>query len=174
MARVRLLVFALDLFLLGRIGLARCRRGLIGAAQMAAQAGFALHPVLALELVRDLRLNDHVRLDAGRLDRASARRVVPRRRQARMVPLGPSGMIVCTEPLPNERVPTIVARLWSCSAPATISEAEAEPPLTSTTIGLAVGHVARTGVVAVDVFRLAAAGRHDLAAVEERIETRID
>ena len=29
----------------------------------------------------------------------------------------------------------IVARLWSCSAPATISEAEAEPPLTSTTIG---------------------------------------
>ncbi len=29
----------------------------------------------------------------------------------------------------------ITARLWSCSAPATISEAEAEPPFTSTTIG---------------------------------------
>ena len=42
-------------------------------------------------------------------------------------------MIVCTEPLPNERVPMTVARLWSCSAPATISEAEAEPPLMSTT-----------------------------------------
>jgi hypothetical protein len=41
----------------------------------------------------------------------------------------PSGMIVCTEPLPNERVPMTAARLWSCSAPATISEAEAEPPL---------------------------------------------
>ncbi len=48
----------------------------------------------------------------------------------------PSGMIVCTEPLPNERVPISVARLWSCSAPATISEAEADPPLISTTSGL--------------------------------------
>jgi hypothetical protein len=37
-------------------------------------------------------------------------------------------MMVCTEPLPNERVPARVARLLSCSAPATISEAEAEPP----------------------------------------------
>ena len=44
--------------------------------------------------------------------------------------------MVCTEPLPNERVPSTVARLWSCSAPATISEAEAEPPLISTIIGL--------------------------------------
>ena len=48
----------------------------------------------------------------------------------------PSGMMVCTEPLPNERVPITVARLWSCSAPATISDADAEPPLISTTIGL--------------------------------------
>ena len=47
----------------------------------------------------------------------------------------PSGMIVCTEPLPKVCVPITVARLWSCSAPATISEAEAEPPFTSTTIG---------------------------------------
>jgi nicotinate dehydrogenase subunit A len=47
----------------------------------------------------------------------------------RRAPLpSPSGMIVCTEPLPNERVPTSVARLWSCSAPATISDAGAEPP----------------------------------------------
>jgi hypothetical protein len=45
-------------------------------------------------------------------------------------------MMVCTEPLPNERVPMMVARLWSCKAPATISEAEAEPPLISTTSGL--------------------------------------
>ena len=48
----------------------------------------------------------------------------------------PSGMMVCTEPLPNERVPMMVARLWSCSAPATISEAEAEPPLINTTSGM--------------------------------------
>src|SRR5712675_1897521 len=45
-------------------------------------------------------------------------------------------MMVCTEPLPNERVPTSVARLWSCSAPATISEADAEPPLIRTISGL--------------------------------------
>ena len=47
----------------------------------------------------------------------------------------PSGRMVCTEPLPKVCVPMMMARLWSCSAPATISEAEAEPPLTSTTIG---------------------------------------
>src|SRR5260221_78384 len=46
-------------------------------------------------------------------------------------------MMVCTEALPNEREPTMVARLWSCHAPATISEAEAEPPLISTMSGLA-------------------------------------
>src|ERR1700693_4738829 len=45
-------------------------------------------------------------------------------------------MMVCTEPLPNERVPTRVARLWSCSAPATISDADAEPPLIRTITGL--------------------------------------
>ena len=35
----------------------------------------------------------------------------------------------------NGQLPRMVARLWSCSAPATISLAEAEPSLTSTTIG---------------------------------------
>ena len=43
--------------------------------------------------------------------------------------------MVCTEPLPNVPAPITVARLWSCSAPATISEADAVPPSTSTTIG---------------------------------------
>jgi hypothetical protein len=33
-------------------------------------------------------------------------------------------------------VPIMVARLWSCSAPATISEADAEPPLINTMTGL--------------------------------------
>ena len=47
-----------------------------------------------------------------------------------------SGMMVCTEPLPKVWVPTIVARPQSWSAPATISEAEALPWLTSTTIGI--------------------------------------
>jgi hypothetical protein len=48
---------------------------------------------------------------------------------------GPSGRTVCTEPLPKVWLPMMVARLWSCSAPATISLAEAEPSLTSTTSG---------------------------------------
>ena len=46
-----------------------------------------------------------------------------------------SGRTVCTEPLPKVCAPMMVARLWSCSAPATISLAEAEPSLTSTTSG---------------------------------------
>jgi hypothetical protein len=37
--------------------------------------------------------------------------------------------------LPKVWLPMMVARLWSCSAPATISLAEAEPSLTSTTSG---------------------------------------
>ena len=48
---------------------------------------------------------------------------------------GPRGRTVCTEPLPKVWLPMMVARLWSCSAPATISLAEAEPSLTSTTSG---------------------------------------
>ena len=53
-----------------------------------------------------------------------------------MAPPVDTGIIDCTEPLPKLRVPTITARLWSCSAPATISEAEAEPELISTVKGM--------------------------------------
>src|ERR1700681_672080 len=45
------------------------------------------------------------------------------------------GMTVCTEPLPNEVRPMSFARWLSLRAPATISAAEAEPPLINTTIG---------------------------------------
>ena len=45
------------------------------------------------------------------------------------------GMMFCTEPLPKERSPMIRARFWSRRAPATISEAEAEPALMITTTG---------------------------------------
>ncbi len=44
-------------------------------------------------------------------------------------------VIVCTDPLPKERMPMTVARPWSWRALATISEAEAEPSLMSTTMG---------------------------------------
>ena len=56
-----------------------------------------------------------------------------------MVSLSPepssSSITVCTDPLPKVGVPISTARLWSCSAPATISEAEALPAFTSTTTG---------------------------------------
>ena len=46
--------------------------------------------------------------------------------------------------MPNVRVPTTVARSRSCSAPVTISDADAEPSLTSTTTGsFGVDRVAR-------------------------------
>ncbi|MCY1180909.1 hypothetical protein D9M73_213830 [compost metagenome] len=48
-----------------------------------------------------------------------------------------SGSTVCTEPLPKLSVPMTIARFWSCRAPATISAAEALPPLINTTIGTA-------------------------------------
>ena len=50
-------------------------------------------------------------------------------------PYGFTGIIVCTEPLPKDCVPKIIALLWSCKAPATISDAEAEPPFIRTTSG---------------------------------------
>src|ERR1700761_1372145 len=75
-------------------------------------------------------------------------------------------MMVCTDPLPNERVPIRVARLWSCSAPATISEADADPPLISTTRGLPLMRSPPRGE-ALCFLRRTATGRDDLAARHE-------
>ena len=50
-----------------------------------------------------------------------------------------SGSISWKTPLPNVRVPTTVARLRSCSAPVTISDADADWRLTSTTTGTVLG-----------------------------------
>ena len=81
--------------------------------------------------------------------------------------------MVCTEPLPKDRVPMMVARLWSCSAPATISDAEAEPPLISTTIGLPlVRSPGRAAHCSAGFFGIAAAGGNDLALVEESVRHR--
>ena len=46
------------------------------------------------------------------------------------------GNNVCTDPFPKVFVPRIIALLLSCNAPATISEAEADPPFTITRRGL--------------------------------------
>jgi hypothetical protein len=43
-------------------------------------------------------------------------------------------------------------------APATISDAEADPPLINTMTGLAVGQIARPGVEALGLLSIAAAG----------------
>ena len=50
-----------------------------------------------------------------------------------------TGSRFCTEPLPKLRWPTSSARPWSCSAPETISEAEALKRLISTTTGMSAG-----------------------------------
>ena len=53
---------------------------------------------------------------------------------SRKPPLSPSSCVHCwTVPLPNVLLPTSVALPRSWSAPATISDAEADPPSTSTT-----------------------------------------
>ena len=44
-----------------------------------------------------------------------------------------SGKRVWTSPLPKVVVPMTRPRSWSCRLPAMISEADAEPPFTSTT-----------------------------------------
>ena len=65
-----------------------------------------------------------------------------------------------------------IARPWSCRAPATISDAEAEPPLISTTIGRPSIRSPRAGIEALDAVGAPPARRHDLAAVKERIGDR--
>jgi hypothetical protein len=79
-------------------------------------------------------VHHHVGHDALGLDGAAAGRVVARGRELE-AGVRAQGRTVCTEPLPKVWLPMMVARLWSCSAPATISLAEAEPSLTSTTSG---------------------------------------
>ena len=54
-----------------------------------------------------------------------------------------SGRMVCTDPLPKVLAPSTSARLWSWRAPATISEALALPPFTSTTMGKSVREPSR-------------------------------
>ena len=70
-----------------------------------------------------------------------------------------------TRPLPKVVVPMMVARSWSLSAPVTISEALAEKPLTSTTMGLSVA----TGPVAVSssLGECRPGGRRDEAGLED-------
>ena len=89
-----------------------------------------------------------------------------------MAPSPGSGMIVWTEPLPNDWVPMTIARRWSCRAPATISDAEAEPPLISTTIGrpstMSPGRALKRWMQSGP----AAAGRDDLALVDEGVGHR--
>ena len=48
------------------------------------------------------------------------------------------GSTAWTEPFPKVFSPTKIALLWSCKAPLTISEAEAEPSFTRTTKGKSV------------------------------------
>jgi hypothetical protein len=82
------------------------------------------------------RCDFHVRRDASALDRAASRRVIARGGEAqRAVTAALQRDHGLHRALAERVVPTISARLRSCSAPATISAAEAEAPLISTTTG---------------------------------------
>ena len=71
----------------------------------------------------------------------------------RKPPWSPSSCVHCwTVPLPYVVEPTIVARPRSWSAPATISEADAEPPSTSTTSRIAGSVAAPPGSTRVSVW----------------------
>ncbi len=78
------------------------------------------------------------------------------------------GKTVCTRPLPKVVSPTIRARSWSCSAPETISAAEAVLRFTSTTIGY---FQVRALGRAIDLVREGAAvlRNHDLALLQELV-----
>ena len=73
--------------------------------------------------------------------------------------LGPSEMMVCTKLLPKMRVPTSVACLWSCNAPATISEADAVPTLNC--------KIPPAGVEALGILGIAARHGDNLALIQE-------
>ena len=86
---------------------------------------------------------------------------------SRIAPLPGSGITVCTDPLPKLPVPRRIARRWSCSAPDTISDAEADPPLISTDERRALQDVVTLGIPALAVLRMARAGGDDLPLVDE-------
>jgi len=89
---------------------------------MAAQRGFALGVRARLSAHQGTSCSTSMSGDdALGLDRFARRREVTRGGEAQRAVAAAERMMVCTEPLPNERVPTSVARLWSWSAPATIS-----------------------------------------------------
>ena len=70
----------------------------------------------------------------------------------RKPPLSSSSCVHCwTVPLPKVLVPTRLARPRSCSAPATISDAEADPPSTSTTSWIDGSVAAPPGLASVSV-----------------------
>ena len=75
-------------------------------------------------------------------------------------------------PLPYVRLPTTFARLRSCSAPVTISDAEAEPSSTSTTTGIVALDRAALGVV--DALGARAALRRDDPAVGDEHRGDLD
>ena len=114
---------------------------MLGSASTSFALSFQIYPLQVCASRRAQRgascgrwiFRHDIRRDALRLDRASARRAIACGGELdRRVDQGQNRP---TEPLPKVWVPRTTARLRSWSAPATISDAEAEPPLTRTTIG---------------------------------------
>ena len=80
--------------------------------------------------------------------------------------------MVCTDPLPNERVPMMVARRWSCKRAGDDLGSRGRTAVDQHDDRLAVGEVAGLGVEALRLVGVAAAGRDDFALVEEGVGHR--
>ena len=135
---------------------------------MAAQAGLTLGLVLALQLVRDVLHDLGIGIDALGLDRAAGRRVVPCRRQ-------PDGAVAAER---NDGLDGALAeRAGAENRRALVVLQGAGDDLRGrgrTAVDeddqrLALGEVAGLRVEALRILSVAAAGRDDLAAVEERV-----
>src|SRR3546814_1110771 len=115
-------------------GLGRDAVLLVRIGQRAAQIGLAPARLRRLGLRQGSLLHRDVRLDAERLDGAAGWCEIARGGQAHGA-AEPEWNDGLHRALPEGLGAHHDGRRWSCSAPATISDAEAEPPLISTTTG---------------------------------------
>ena len=86
-----------------------------------------------------------------------------------MAPARPIGMIVCTEPLPKERVPSTVARRWSCKRAGDDLGSRGRAAVDQHDHRLAVDQIAGTRAEALHLLGMPAAGGDDLAALQEGV-----
>ena len=88
---------------------------------------------------------------------------------SRIAPLRPIGMIVCTEPLPNERVPSTRRAAMVLQRAGDDLRRRGRAAVQEHDDRLAVDQIAGAGAEALHLVGMAAAGGDDLAPVEEGV-----